>query len=188
MLGLIQDPLRSPPGTRAAAREAAETLASAAGDQWEWLTWAQCNQGTKTEAKEMERRKFPPRARPPGPRPRPRGAADRSHLRRGAGSPPAAIRRRLQMADGRRVPVDRGPGTTPVPLGPTPEGVYGRGAGRSARGLPIEHRVGVTGGGRASRGAACGRSRRVGGVRGGALPGRLRGRESGGGAGWPMRA
>ena len=41
------------------------------------------------------------------------------------------------MADGRRVPVDRGPGTTPVPLGPTPEGVYGRGAGRSARGLPI---------------------------------------------------
>ena len=52
----------------------------------QWLTWAQCNQGTKMEAKEMERRKFPPRARPPGPRPRPRGAADRSHLRRGRGA------------------------------------------------------------------------------------------------------
>ena len=37
------------------------------------------------------------------------------------------------MADGRRVPVDRGSGT-PVPLGPTPEGVYGL---ASARGLPI---------------------------------------------------
>ena len=40
------------------------------------------------------------------------------------------------MADGRQVPVDRGYGT-PVSLGPTPEGVYGQGAGRSARGLPI---------------------------------------------------
>ena len=102
----------------------------------QWLTWAQCNQSTKTEAKAMERRKFPLRACPPGPRPRPTGAADRSHLRRRAGSPPPAKRRRLQMADGRRIPVDRGSGT-PVPLGPTPEGVYGRGAGRSARGLPI---------------------------------------------------
>ena len=40
------------------------------------------------------------------------------------------------MADGRPVEVDRGAGT-PASLGPTPEGAYGRGAGRSARGLPI---------------------------------------------------
>ena len=45
------------------------------------------------------------------------------------------------MADGRRVPVDRGPGT-PVagPLRPHARGGVrerGRGAGRSARGLPI---------------------------------------------------
>ena len=40
------------------------------------------------------------------------------------------------MADGRQIPVDRGPGTPP-PLGPTPEGVYGKGAGRSVRGLPF---------------------------------------------------
>ena len=102
----------------------------------EWLTWARCNQSTKAEAKEMERRKYPARPRAPGPRPRPRGASDRSHLRRGAGSPPPAKRLRLRMADGRPVEVDRGAGT-PASLGPTPEGAYGRGAGRSARGLPI---------------------------------------------------
>ena len=112
----------------------------------QWQTWPQCNQGTKMEAKEMERRKFPPRARPPGPRPRPRGAADRSHLRRGAGSPPPAKRRRLLMADGRWVPVDRGSGT-PVPLGPTPEGMYRQGGWQKR--ARLAHRVGVAGGGRA---------------------------------------
>ena len=35
----------------------------------EWLTWVRCNQSTKAEAKEMERRKYPARPRAPGPRP-----------------------------------------------------------------------------------------------------------------------
>ena len=40
------------------------------------------------------------------------------------------------MADGRRVPVDRGSGI-PVLLGPTPEGVYGQGAGGYSTGVDL---------------------------------------------------
>ena len=105
----------------------------------EWKPWASCNALTKREAQVLIKRKFPPKPSKEGDAGPARGTRDRSHLRRGGPAASPARRpelRRLRRGAPPRLSTPVGfpaysPGLAHQP------GVYGAGAGRSVRGMPI---------------------------------------------------